>query len=279
MGKIRNILRAILLPLILLFGIIGVILMLYGTIEMFTLPPKGAKAAGGSNFLVDCDALADTAPNDNVKAQIKARCDAQQRPFLFLLCLAAVMTLLAVFLALCLAIKSPRWVLNFLSVHNAVTIALLFMSIFAMMSVLALALPLGQAQESKTQANEESVHLMAEEKPARNDPYSKQLKYITDTVQPCFWIGVAFNLIACGLILCLTSGMWHTKGRARDDTTDRSRDYEMGYGRRPTIGATGHHAEHHTGHHTGSSTGRQEPMYYTEADRGRSSHHGAAPVV
>ena len=57
MTKFRHLLRAILLPLAFLFGLVGTILMLFGAIELFKLQPESIQAAGLSKELslyADC---------------------------------------------------------------------------------------------------------------------------------------------------------------------------------------------------------------------------------
>jgi len=297
--------RAILLPTALIFGLIGVILTLYGGIKMFRLSgadvaradltqqlalytdceyraqatgnitmgakgpafptpaqpkkggPGGANTTGGKekeaeqHIATEMELMQQQMVGGAFADAVTDWCQAQQRPYMYLFILTALMVFLSLTLAICAGWKASRGFLHFFNFHNAVTLALLFVSIYAMMHATKELSALRDCGgfDQATVARLQSVGIICYNAQGQSgdQPRSRLPDYIWSNILACFYIGIAFSILAVGLLAMMSALSWWAKHRAA-------------------------YAGPATG---GPSLGHREPYYYSEEERRRA----AAPTV
>jgi hypothetical protein len=276
-GDSHFISKAILIPIALFLGLIGVILMLYGGIKLWNLSGEDVDRAGLTTQLAqytDCDyraramgnattgGAAGTKPGakDHTVLQqaqggqrteqfheaIRGWCEAQQRPYLYFQIATALMVLISMMLAICVGWKTSRGFLTWFNIHNAITLALLFVSIYVMLEAIKPLYSLRDCSGMDQASVQHLAQLGVVCYNAGGEPQSRSRipDYVYSNILACFWVGVAFNIIAVFLLTLLSSLAWWYKGR-----------YGAG------APATGGRAS--------------EPYYYSEEERRRA----AAPTV
>jgi len=239
-----SIAKALLIPLVVIIGLTGAILTLYGGIKMFRLSGQDVffndNAVQLRNF-VDCDYQATAFANNTLgssqssqnqtnefKGAVADYCKAQQRPFIYLVCVTAAMVVLSVMMSLCVGWKIPRSWLYFLAIHNAITMALLFVLIFAYMVAIKPAYQLvdcgGMNENTINNLNNAGVGGSNSQGAGSsstqfgcwrgdNLPTMSSARMLFNNILPCLWIGIAFSIFALFLFNLLLSSIWHAKGR------------------------------------------------------------------
>jgi len=229
-----SITKALLIPLIVLFGLAGVILMFIGGIQLWKVSGDDVQRDGVYTQLqpfVDCNYVASMYVNSSsgaggagagssqnqttdFKNAVTNYCRAQQRPFIWYLSITGSMVAISVLLSLCIGWKVPRSWLYWLAIQNAVTTALLFTLIYVYMRGTAPAYALQDCSgyDASTVQSLQATGLRCWRGPGV--PQMRSASRIFHKLLPCLWIGIAFSLFSMFLFDLLLSAIWHGKGRA-----------------------------------------------------------------
>jgi len=224
-----SIAKALFIPLVVMLGTAGVVLMFIGGIELWKISGDDVNRDQVYKQLqpyVSCDYVATLysntsgpsgASNQNqttdFKNAITNYCHAKQRPYIWFVSITATMMGITVLLSLCTGWKLPRAWLFWLAVHNAVTIALLLTLVYVYMqgTVQAATLQDCTGFDSATMDAIQSTGLKCWRGQGMQE--MRSAARIFKTLLPCLWIGIAFSLFALFIFNILLAAVWHSKGR------------------------------------------------------------------
>jgi hypothetical protein len=260
-----SIAKALLIPLIVLFGLAGVILILVGGVKMFNLPADQITQDGLQyplGYFTNCENYTNiigqnTTTTGDYRTALANVCKAQQRPYVFYLAVTASMVAISIISSLCIGWKVPRSWLYWLAIQNAVTTAMLFTLIYVMMKALSDGNAYysidcsGFDNSTITQLQQSNKYVCWRGAGAELRTASRFWRKLL----PCVWIGIAFSLFSLFLYDMLLSAIWHGKGR-----------YGYGPGAAPAAGSYG------TGPYgaapaPAATSGPRDPYYYSEPPR------------
>jgi len=187
-------------------------------------------------------------------------CEAEQRPYKYLFVVTAIMVFLSLVFSCCVGWKVSRGYLSFFQVHNAVTLALLFMSIYGMMqwtrqlSTMYDCSGVNPDTIQKMEAVGISCYNVNNSTAGAPHQGSQLPDYIWHNILACFYVGISFGFVAVGLLAIMAGlAVW---GKYRDTA------YGTGG---PVVG--------------GSGPRGSEPYYYSEERRRPVGTTTGAPVV
>jgi len=212
-----------LIPAIVLLTLCGGVLMMYGGIKAFRQSGNLLNDNNLANNLgpfANCGSRADkiTGVSDTVRDKVAGRCRDQRAPFWYLFITTSILTLLTPLFA-CLMWKRWPGLVNFLNIYNAVTLALQFVSIYAMLRAIS-----GSLSNSVDCTGMSSADVTALQ--GRGFYCNPMHRNIWRHELTPFFVGTAASILGNGLFAWLLSRQM-ARNFARDKIRDRSREFDF----------------------------------------------------